>query len=61
MRKQTVSIQIDGDKIIAQEVLAQIELWDQAVIGTNIKALANQCCPEMRMFDVSSQLNNVKK
>lgn len=61
MRKQTVSIQIDGDKIIAQEVLAQIELWDQAVIGTNIKALANQCCPEMRMFDVSSQLNNVEE
>lgn len=54
-------IQIDGDKIIAQEVLAQLELWDQAVVGTNITALVEQCSPEMRMFDVSSQLSSVEE
>lgn len=54
-------ILIDGDQRVAQEVLAQIELWDQAVMSTDISALADQCCPHMSMFDVSSQLNNLEE
>lgn len=54
-----VLIQIDGDKNIAQEVLAQVKLWDQALIGANICELINQCSPEMRMFDVSCQLDSI--
>lgn len=61
MRNLTVPIQIDGDQIIAQEVLAQIDLWDKAVVGTNISALVEQCIPDMSMFDVSTQLKNVEE
>lgn len=52
-------VQINGDKVIAQEVLAQIKLWDQAVMGMNISDLVEQCSPEVSMFDVSTQLNSI--
>lgn len=54
-----VVIQIDGDKTVAQEVIAQVKLWDQAVVDKNINALIDQCSPEVSMFDVTSQLEGV--
>ena len=55
------SVQIDGDQQIAQEVLAQIQLWDQAVIGCDADQLMQQCAQNMSMFDVSTQINGVKE
>lgn len=56
-----MSIQIDGDQVVAQEVLAQIKLWDQALMGTNIEDLLQQCAPNISMFDVSMQMNGIKE
>ncbi|NHC03452.1 nuclear transport factor 2 family protein [Acinetobacter sp. 187] len=55
------AVQIDGDPIIAQEVLAQIKLWDQAVIGCDAEALLSQCAQNVSMFDVSSHINGLNE
>lgn len=54
-----MKIQIDGDQHLAQEVLQQIKLWDNAITGTKINELINQCSKDVSMFDVSSQLNGI--
>ncbi|OTG83919.1 YybH family protein [Acinetobacter sp. ANC 4648] len=55
-----MSIQIDGNTEVAQEVLHQIELWDQAVVGKHIEDLVDQCANDVSLFDVSSQLEGVE-
>jgi ketosteroid isomerase-like protein len=54
-----MKIQIDGDQTLALEVLAQIQRWDNAVVGVEIDDLVDQCAKDISMFDVSSQLNGV--
>ncbi|NHB58645.1 nuclear transport factor 2 family protein [Acinetobacter shaoyimingii] len=54
-----MKIQIDGDQHLAQEVLQQIQLWDNAIISTKINELLNQCSKDISMFDVSCQLNGI--
>lgn len=55
------SVQIDGDQVIAQQVLAQIRLWDQAVIARDTDILMQQCAQNVSLFDVSTQINGVKE
>lgn len=55
------SVQIDGDQVIAQQVLAQIRLWDQAVIAHDTDILMQQCAQNVSLFDVSTQMNGVKE
>lgn len=55
------SVQIDGDQVIAQQVLAQIRLWDQAVIAHDTDILMQQCAQNVSLFDVSTQINGVKE
>lgn len=56
-----MKILIDGDPIVAQEVLAQIQLWDNAVIGSDALPLVAQCSKDMTMFDVSCELNGAEQ
>lgn len=56
-----MSVHIDGDRVLAQEVFAQIERWDQAIIGGDIAVLEEQCASTMNMFDVSSQMNSLEE
>lgn len=55
------SVQIDGDQVIAQQVLSQIRLWDQAVIAHDTDILMQQCAQNVSLFDVSTQINGVKE
>lgn len=56
-----MSIQIDGNRIAAQEVLAQLKLWDLALLGNNIEELMRQCAEDFNMFDVSRQLDGIEQ
>lgn len=56
-----MKIQIDGDQKIAQEVLEQIQRWDNAIIGTEMNELMQQCALDISMFDVSTQLSGVEE
>lgn len=55
-----MKIRIDGDEIIAQQVIAQIKRWDQAVVGQHLSDLVVQCADDIEMFDVSSQIYGVE-
>ena len=52
-----MQVQVEGDQTVAEEVLQQIQLWDQAVIGKQVDQLMDKCAEDVSMFDVSSQLN----
>lgn len=56
-----MSIQIDGDLIAAEEVLAQVKIWDKVIIGHEVSALVQQCANDVSMFDVSTQQNGVEE
>jgi len=50
---------IEGDVASAQEVIQQIKLWDQAIIGHSIDDVIQKCADRISLFDVSSQLTGV--
>ena len=52
-------IEIDGNHVVAQEVLQVIQAWDQALLGQQVDDLMQQCAVDVSMFDVSSQLDGV--
>lgn len=52
-------LEIDGDISIANEVIEQIECWDQAIVDQNIHELLSRCAKDVSLFDVSSQLYGV--
>ncbi|WP_010113663.1 nuclear transport factor 2 family protein [Acinetobacter sp. P8-3-8] len=54
-----MKIKIDGDRDIVDEVLLQIKLWDDAVIGQQVDHLLDQCADDISMFDVSTQLDGI--
>lgn len=54
-------IEIDGDHTVADEVLAVIQAWDQALLGQQVNNLMQQCATNITIFDVSSQLNGLKQ
>ena len=56
-----MSIQIDGDPIAAEEVLAQVKIWDKVIIGHEVSALVKQCANDVSMFDVSTQQNGLEE
>lgn len=56
-----MSIQIDGDVVAAQEVLAQVKIWDQVIIGHEVSDLVQQCASDLSVFDVSTQQNGVEE
>ena len=54
-------IEIVGNHIVAEEVLQVIQAWDQALLGQHVDDLMQQCATDIRMFDVSSQLDGVRQ
>lgn len=56
-----MSTKIEGDFNAAQEVLAQLKLWDLALSNQNVDDLLEQCAENISMFDVSSQLNGIQE
>lgn len=55
------TIKIDGDRVAAEEVLAQVKVWDQVIIGHKVSDLVEKCATDVSMFDVSSQQNGVNE
>lgn len=56
-----MTVIIEGDQKIANEVLAQIEIWDQIVLGQKKVDLNQYCASDVILFDVSTQHNSVKE
>lgn len=56
-----MKVQVDGDNFIAQQVIAQIQRWDQAVVGQHVSDLVGQCADDIEIFDVSSQLSGLNE
>ncbi|MEG0482927.1 MAG: nuclear transport factor 2 family protein [Acinetobacter sp.] len=54
-----MEIKIDGNRKIVDEVLSQIKLWDDAVIGQQVDHLLGHCADDISMFDVSTQLDGI--
>lgn len=54
-----MKIRIDGDQEIADEVLLQIKLWDDAIIGLKVECLLGQCADDISLFDVGTQLDGI--
>ena len=52
-------VEIDGNHVVAQEVLDVIQAWDQALVGQHVDDLIQQCAADISIFDVSSQLDGV--
>lgn len=55
-----MSIQIEGNASLAQEVLAQIQLWDDAISHADLARLSSYCADQISMFDISSQLQGIE-
>lgn len=53
------AIKIDGNRTAAEEVLAQVKVWDQVIIGNEVSDLVDQCATDVSMFDVSTQQNGL--
>lgn len=56
-----MSVKVEGNQIVAEEVLAQIEIWDQIVLGQNNADIAQLCVSDVMMFDISTQQNGVNE
>lgn len=52
-----MQIEIEGDRVIAQQVIQHIYQWDKAIVQNNIEALMQKCTAGFNMFDVSGQIS----
>lgn len=48
-----------GDEHVAQEILFKIKQWDDAVAKLDLHAITDICEQNVKVFDVSTQLNGV--
>lgn len=60
-RFSRMTLEVDGDVSIANEIIQQIERWDQAIINQDINELLGQCISDVSLFDVSSQLYGIEE
>ncbi len=54
-------VQLIGDKHNAQEILFKIKQWDRAIESLDLQAITDMCSDHFKVFDVSSQQNNVSE
>src|SRR5690606_31269623 len=52
-------MQVFGDKQLAQEVMAFLQEWDNAVARLEIQDIVQLCRPEIRLVDVSTEIKGI--
>lgn len=53
-------MQVFGDEKLAQEVMAFLREWDDAIARLDIQDIVQLCRPEIRLVDVSMEVKGVE-
>ena len=54
-------VEMIGNQASAQQVWQTIQQWDQAVVELDIQTLTDLCQPDVKMFDLSSEIEGVEQ
>lgn len=56
-----MNFKVDGDPLVAETVLIQVQKWDDALKNNDIAQMTEHYADDISLFDVSSQLNGLEQ